>query len=90
MFRSLCAKKVLRILLRQPIENKEKVVKLMSLSMLKMWVSIAGMGLLAIAMFTIYFSRYKIKSKIFKVIAAIIAYICLIVGGLIMVYVILS
>ncbi|MGE8204341.1 DUF2768 domain-containing protein [Heyndrickxia sp. NPDC080065] len=62
----------------------------MSESMFKMWVSIAGMGLMAIAMVTIYFSRYKIKVKFLKVFTALIAYLCLIVGGLIMVYVVFT
>ena len=57
----------------------------MSESMFKMWVSIAGMGLMAIAMVVIYLSRYKIKFKFLKAITAIIAYLCLIIGGLIMV-----
>jgi hypothetical protein len=62
----------------------------MSLSMLKMWISIAAMGIMAIAMVTIYVSRYKLKSKAFKIITALLAYICLIVGGLMMIYVVLS
>ncbi|MDH5159950.1 DUF2768 domain-containing protein [Heyndrickxia oleronia] len=62
----------------------------MSESMFKMWVSIAGMGLMAIAMVVIYFSRYKIKFKFLKAITAIIAYLCLIIGGLIMVYVVFT
>ncbi|MBU5213661.1 MULTISPECIES: DUF2768 domain-containing protein [Heyndrickxia] len=62
----------------------------MSESMFKMWVSIAGMGLMAIAMVVIYLSRYKIKFKFLKAITAIIAYLCLIIGGLIMVYVVFT
>jgi hypothetical protein len=58
--------------------------------MFKMWVSIAGMGLMAIAMVVIYLSRYKIKFKFLKAITAIIAYLCLIIGGLIMVYVVFT
>ncbi|GIN38195.1 MULTISPECIES: DUF2768 domain-containing protein [Heyndrickxia] len=62
----------------------------MSESMFKMWVSIAGMGLMAVAMVVIYLSRYKIKFKFLKAITAIIAYLCLIIGGLIMVYVVFT
>ena len=62
----------------------------MSLSMLKMWISIAAMGIMAIAMVTIYVSRYKVKSKVIRFITALLAYICLIVGGLMMFYVVLS
>lgn len=62
----------------------------MSESMLKMWISIAGMGLMAFAMIAIYFSRYKIKLKFLKAITAIIAYLCLIIGGIIMVFVVFT
>ncbi|MBS4173286.1 DUF2768 domain-containing protein [Bacillus sp. FJAT-49736] len=62
----------------------------MSLSMLKMWISIAAMGIMAIAMIAIYFSRYKLQSRAFKFVTALIAYICLFVGGLMMFYVVLS
>lgn len=62
----------------------------MSESMLKMWISIAGMGLLAIAMVAIYFSRYKMKMKFLKAITALFAYLCLIVGGIIMVFVVFT
>ncbi|KYD09277.1 DUF2768 domain-containing protein [Heyndrickxia sporothermodurans] len=62
----------------------------MSESMLKMWISIAGMGLLAVAMIAIYFSRYKIKMKLLKAITALFAYLCLIVGGIIMVFVVFT
>jgi len=49
--------------------------------MLKMWISIAGMALMFLAIITIYLSRYKLKG-VFQVMTAIIAYIFLIVAGL--------
>jgi len=49
--------------------------------MLKMWISIAGMALMFLAIITIYLSRYKLKG-VFRVMTAIIAYIFLIVAGL--------
>ncbi|MFL6560968.1 MAG: DUF2768 domain-containing protein, partial [Bacillus sp. (in: firmicutes)] len=50
----------------------------MSPAMFKMWVSIAGMGFMFLAIMTIYFSRYKLKG-VFRIITAIIAYLLMIV-----------
>jgi hypothetical protein len=54
---------------------------LMSPGMLKMWISIAGMGLMFLAIITIYLSRYKLKG-ILKVLTAVLAYIFLIISGI--------
>ncbi|RLQ95089.1 DUF2768 domain-containing protein [Falsibacillus albus] len=62
----------------------------MSEGMLKMWISFAAMGLMALSILSIYFSRYKFKNRMLKFLTAFIAYICLIVGGLFMVYVVFS
>lgn len=53
----------------------------MSLAMLKMWMSIAGMGLMVLAIITIYLSRFKLKG-ILKIITAFLAYIFMIVSGI--------
>ncbi|MDR7075272.1 putative membrane protein [Neobacillus niacini] len=53
----------------------------MSPGMLKMWISIAGMGLMFLAIITIYFSRYKLKG-VLKFLTAIIAYIFLFISGI--------
>lgn len=53
----------------------------MSPAMLKMWVSIAGMVLMALAVLTIYLSRYKLKGFL-KFFTALIAYVLMIVSGL--------
>ncbi|PAE43759.1 DUF2768 domain-containing protein [Neobacillus sp. YX16] len=53
----------------------------MSLGMLKMWISIAGMGLMFLAILTIYLSRYKLKG-ILKVLTAVLAYIFLLISGI--------
>ncbi|WP_223593501.1 DUF2768 domain-containing protein [Neobacillus bataviensis] len=53
----------------------------MSPGMLKMWISIAGMALMFLAIITIYFSRYKLKG-IFRLLSAILAYIFMIIAGL--------
>ncbi|MDR7238684.1 preprotein translocase subunit SecD [Neobacillus drentensis] len=57
--------------------------------MFKMWVSIAGMGFMFLAIMTIYFSRYKLKG-IFRIITAIIAYLLMIVSGLTLLIVFLT
>ncbi|UII54646.1 DUF2768 domain-containing protein [Cytobacillus spongiae] len=62
----------------------------MSPSLMKMWISLASMGFMFLAIISIYFSRYKLKSGIFKVITAIFAYILMIVSGLIILLVVLS
>ncbi|HZG70320.1 MAG TPA: DUF2768 domain-containing protein [Chondromyces sp.] len=62
----------------------------MSPSMMKMWISFISMGLMFAAIFTIYISRYKIKQGFFKFTIALLAYIFMIVGGLMMVYVVFS
>ncbi len=51
--------------------------------MLKMWISIAGIGIMFLAIITIYLSRYKLKG-IFKMITAILAYLFLILSGIIL------
>jgi len=53
----------------------------LSPAMMKMWISIAGMALMFLAIITIYLSRYKLKG-IFRMITAIIAYLFMIVAGL--------
>jgi hypothetical protein len=58
-------------------------------AMFKMWVSIAGMGFMFLAIMTIYISRYKLKG-VFQIITAIIAYLLMIVSGLTLLIVFLA
>ncbi|SER13518.1 Protein of unknown function [Gracilibacillus ureilyticus] len=60
----------------------------MSASMLMMWVSFAGMFALFLAIGLILLSRYKLKG-IFAAITALLAYIFLVAGGLIIAFVVL-
>ncbi|WP_090637122.1 DUF2768 domain-containing protein [Neobacillus massiliamazoniensis] len=53
----------------------------MSPAMLKMWISVAGMALMFLAIMTIYLSRYKLKG-ILKHITAVMAYFFMIVAGI--------
>jgi sorbitol-specific phosphotransferase system component IIBC len=48
-------------------------------AMTKMWVSLVGIGLMAIAAFLITFARYKTKGVI-KFVLSLIAFISLVVG----------
>jgi hypothetical protein len=57
--------------------------------MIKMWISIGGMGLMFFAIITIYLSRYKLKG-ILRVITAIFAYLFMIVAGLTLLIVFLT
>lgn len=54
----------------------------MSPEMLKMWISIAGMGLMFLSILTIYLSRYKLKGFL-RFFTALIAYIFMVVSGLV-------
>ncbi|MGR3764842.1 MULTISPECIES: DUF2768 domain-containing protein [Bacillaceae] len=59
-------------------------------SMMKMWISFASMGFMFLAILMIYFSRYKIKQKFIRFITAFMAYILMIAGGLMMIYIVFS
>ncbi|WP_347860468.1 DUF2768 domain-containing protein [Salimicrobium sp. PL1-032A] len=61
----------------------------MSLSLLKMWISFAGIILMFLAVGLILLSRHKLNG-IFSVVAAVLAYACMIVGGIIIAYIVLS
>jgi hypothetical protein len=61
----------------------------MSPAMIKMWISIAGMVLMFLSIITIYFSRFKLKG-VLKVITAILAYILMIVSGIVIFIVLFS
>lgn len=68
--------------------DKEK--KKMSPALLSMWISISAIGLLALAAIFIYISRNKLKNSILKLITALIAYVCLIVGGIIIFFIVVG
>lgn len=62
----------------------------MSLSMLKMWISFAGMIFLFLAFGLILLSRYKLKQGFLKFLTAFFAYIFLFLGGIIILYIVFS
>ncbi|MFD0711143.1 DUF2768 domain-containing protein [Paenibacillus sp. GCM10027626] len=49
--------------------------------MTKMWISLIGIGLMAIAAVLITVARYKLKG-VFRFIVSTVAFICLVVGGI--------
>ncbi|WP_096270467.1 DUF2768 domain-containing protein [Paucisalibacillus globulus] len=61
----------------------------MSESMLKMWISLAGMGLLIVAIGLILLSRHKLKG-IISVFVSLLAYVSLFLGGIIILYIVFS
>lgn len=62
----------------------------MSDSLMKMWISIASMGFMFVSILMIYLSRFKINNKVLKFITAVIAYILMVVSGIIIFLVVFS
>lgn len=61
----------------------------MSISMLKMYISFAGMLFLFIAIGLIWLSRYKLKG-FFAGIVSLLAYISLVLGAIIILFVVFT
>ncbi|MBX0356211.1 MULTISPECIES: DUF2768 domain-containing protein [Halobacillus] len=61
----------------------------MSESMLKMYISFAGIISLFLAVGLIYLSRYKLKGFL-SIMIAVFAYLFMIFGGIIILYIVLS
>ena len=62
----------------------------MSPALMKMWISLASMGFMFIAIIFIYLSRYKLKQGVLKAFTAVIAYLLLVVSGLIIFFVVFT
>ena len=62
----------------------------MSLALMKMWISLASMGFMVIAIIFIYLSRYKLKQGVLKAFTAVMAYLLLVVSGLIIFFVVFT
>jgi Protein of unknown function (DUF2768) len=62
----------------------------MSLALMKMWISLASMGFMFIAIIFIYLSRYKLKQGVLKAFTAVVAYLLLVVSGLIIFFVVFT
>ncbi|AIE60556.1 DUF2768 domain-containing protein [Bacillus methanolicus] len=61
----------------------------MSPGLMKMWISFGAMGFMIISIISIYFSRYKLKG-VFRIITALIAYVFMILAGIIMFLIVIS
>lgn len=61
----------------------------MSPALMKMWISFGAMGFMFLSMISIYFSRYKLKG-VFRIITALIAYVLLILSGIIIFLIVFS
>lgn len=61
----------------------------MTPGMLKMYISFVGIGFMFFSVILIYLSRYKLKG-FFKLLTAIIAYILMILAGIIIFFVVFS
>lgn len=61
----------------------------MSPGLVKMWVSISGMGTMFLSIVFIYFGRYKLKGFL-KGIFTILAYILMIISGILIFIVVMS
>ncbi|TFE00419.1 DUF2768 domain-containing protein [Jeotgalibacillus sp. R-1-5s-1] len=56
----------------------------------KMWISFGSMAFMFLAIIIIYLSRYKFNNKILKFVTALIAYVFMILAGIIILFVVLS
>ncbi|UAL50827.1 MULTISPECIES: DUF2768 domain-containing protein [Metabacillus] len=61
----------------------------MSPALMKMWIALASMGFMFVAIISIYFSRFKMKGFL-KIAFAAIAYFFMILAGLLIVFVVFS
>lgn len=61
----------------------------MSPALMKMWISFASMGFMFISIVLIYLSRFKLKGVI-RAIVTILAYIFMILAGIIIVFVVFT
>ncbi|MCD7033354.1 DUF2768 domain-containing protein [Metabacillus sp. GX 13764] len=62
----------------------------MSPALVKMWIALSSMVFMFIAVFFIYFSRYKLNNKPLKMIFSSAAYIFLVFAGLIILFVVFT
>lgn len=61
----------------------------MSQGLMKMWIALASMAFMFIAVFSIYLSRFKLKG-FWKLLFTIIAYIFMVLAGIIIFFVVFS
>jgi len=59
------------------------------MALMKMWISFGAMGLMFVSILLILLSRYKLNG-IFKMVTAMIAYLCMLVSGFIIFVIVFS
>lgn len=62
----------------------------MSPGLLSMWISLAAIGMMVLAAVLIYISRNKFKNAVLRFITALIAYIFLVISGIIIFFIVLG
>lgn len=62
----------------------------MSFALIKMWFALGSMGLMFLAVVTIYLSRFKLKSRFLKITVSTVAYSLMLISGIIVFLVVFS
>ncbi|WP_342473316.1 DUF2768 domain-containing protein [Bacillus sp. FSL W8-1141] len=62
----------------------------MSFALIKMWFALGSMGLMFLAVVTIYLSRFKLKSRFLKITVSTVAYSLMLISGIIVFLVVVS
>ncbi|NLP51931.1 DUF2768 domain-containing protein [Bacillus sp. RO1] len=62
----------------------------MSPALMKMWISFVAMGFMIISVVTVYFTRFKVRNNIIRGILNTVAFLLILLAGLIIFYVVFS
>ncbi|MEA3319019.1 DUF2768 domain-containing protein [Sutcliffiella horikoshii] len=62
----------------------------MSPALMKMWISFVAMGFMIISVLTVYFTRFKVRNNIIRGILNTVAFLLILLAGLIIFYVVFS
>lgn len=63
---------------------------LLSLALMKMWFALGSMGLMFLAVVSIYLSRFKFQNRFLKIAVSSFAYMCMLISGIIVFVVVFS
>ncbi|MCY7916230.1 DUF2768 domain-containing protein [Bacillus vallismortis] len=62
----------------------------MSLALMKMWFALGSMGLMFLAVASIYLSRFRLRNRFLKIVVSSFAFMCVLISGMIVVVVVFS
>ncbi|WP_276734751.1 DUF2768 domain-containing protein [Bacillus sp. (in: firmicutes)] len=62
----------------------------MSLALMKMWFALGSMGLMFLAVASIYLSRFKFQNRFLKIAVSSFAFMCMLISGIIVFVVVFS